>query len=157
MMAGFEIQIAFDIPFYLYSKDQFLLDRMKETAQHFLGPMEVPPAVQKVKYLDKFIVNVEEGFKPSSTNKLFPGFNFQIIHTPGHSPGSVSFYFPKEKVVFSGDVIFAGGGYGRTDFSYCSSSDLQKSIQKLFKLPDETVVYSGHGGETTIGEEKEFY
>jgi glyoxylase-like metal-dependent hydrolase (beta-lactamase superfamily II) len=79
---------------------------------------------------------------------------FQVLHTPGHTPGHVCFYEAGEKVVFDGDVLFHRG-IGRTDLPGGSWQQLLGSIQQvLFALPDETVVYSGHGPATTIGEEK---
>lgn len=75
----------------------------------------------------------------------------KVLETPGHSPGGISLL--EKGVVFSGDTIFADG-FGRTDFSYGSKEDLEKSVKKLFKLPEDTIVYPGHGEETTIGEIK---
>ena len=78
----------------------------------------------------------------------------QVLHTPGHTPGHVCFYEREEKVLFDGDVLFQRG-VGRTDLPGGSWQKLMDSIRRvLFALPDETVVYSGHGGPTTIGEEK---
>jgi hydroxyacylglutathione hydrolase len=79
---------------------------------------------------------------------------FQVLHTPGHTPGHVSFYEPDEGVLFDGDVLFYRG-IGRTDLPGGSWPVLEESIRRvLFALPDETVVYAGHGPATTIGEEK---
>jgi len=78
----------------------------------------------------------------------------EVILTPGHSPGSVSFYNSGAKFVVSGDVLFRSG-IGRTDLPGGNFDVLIKSIRtRLFTLPDDVVVYSGHGPETTIGEEK---
>lgn len=79
---------------------------------------------------------------------------FQVLHTPGHTPGHVCFYERDEGVLFDGDVLFYRG-IGRTDLPGGSWQQLLDSIQRvLFALPDETVVHSGHGLATTIGEEK---
>ena len=79
---------------------------------------------------------------------------FRVLHTPGHTPGHVCFYEPDEGVLFDGDVLFYRG-IGRTDLPGGSWPQLMDSIRRvLFALPDETVVYSGHGPATTIGEEK---
>lgn len=79
---------------------------------------------------------------------------FRVLHTPGHRPGHVCFYEPTEGVLFDGDVLFYRG-VGRTDLDGGSWQQLMDSIQRvLFALPDETVVYSGHGPATTIGDEK---
>lgn len=73
---------------------------------------------------------------------------------PGHSPGSLAFYYPKGKWVIGGDVLFQRS-IGRTDLPGGDMNTLLNSIrQELFTLPDETLVFSGHGGPTTIGEEK---
>jgi hydroxyacylglutathione hydrolase len=80
---------------------------------------------------------------------------FQVLHTPGHTPGHVCFYEPTEGALFDGDVLFFRG-IGRTDLQGGSWQQLMNSIQRvLFALPDETIVYSGHGPATTIGDEKQ--
>ncbi len=80
-------------------------------------------------------------------------FVFNILETPGHSPGSVSFYLEKESIVFSGDALFAQS-IGRTDLPGGNQQQLLESIhQKLLELPEETVVACGHGPTTTIGQE----
>ena len=81
-------------------------------------------------------------------------FKFNIIHTPGHTPSSICFYFKQEKIIFTGDTLFKRG-IGRYDFSYSSKKDLKKSLKKLLKLPEDTVVYPGHGENTTIKDEKD--
>ncbi len=78
-----------------------------------------------------------------------------VLHTPGHSPGSVCFYAPKEQVLFSGDTLFRSG-IGRTDLRGGDYNALIDNIrQKLLTLPPDTTVYCGHGLPTTIGLEKE--
>jgi hydroxyacylglutathione hydrolase len=80
----------------------------------------------------------------------------EIIHAPGHSPGSICFYCKEEKFIIGGDVLF-NGSIGRTDLPMGDHETLLNSIrEKLFVLPDDVVVYSGHGPETTIGNEKKF-
>jgi len=79
---------------------------------------------------------------------------FRVLHTPGHTPGHVCFYEAQEGAIFDGDVLFYRG-IGRADLPGGSMQQLLRSIRRvLFALPDETVVYSGHGPATTIGEEK---
>lgn len=81
-------------------------------------------------------------------------YEFNCIHTPGHSPGSISFYNKQNKLLISGDVLFYGS-IGRTDLPKGNHQQLIDSIkQKLFILDEETKVYSGHGQSTTIGFEK---
>jgi len=78
----------------------------------------------------------------------------QVILAPGHSPGSICFYIPSQGDLMGGDVLFRGS-IGRTDLPGGDSETLLHSIrEKLWVLPDETVVYSGHGIKTTIGYEK---
>ncbi|QKS70924.1 MBL fold metallo-hydrolase [Paenalkalicoccus suaedae] len=82
-------------------------------------------------------------------------FTFELYETPGHSPGSVSYYLPEENTIISGDVLFRGG-VGRTDLFGGDHDTLMDSIHdKMLQLPDETIVKNGHGPDTTIGEEKE--
>jgi glyoxylase-like metal-dependent hydrolase (beta-lactamase superfamily II) len=79
---------------------------------------------------------------------------FQVLHTPGHSPGGVTFYLNHDGVAFDGDVLFQMG-VGRTDLPGGDWDTLMHSIREvLFALPDETVVYPGHGPKTTVGREK---
>ena len=88
----------------------------------------------------------------------YAGLKFQLIHTPGHTPGGICLYNRNEKILFSGDTLFAGS-IGRTDFS---GYDVQKCFEqlvdnirkKLLVLPDDTTVLPGHGEETTIKQEK---
>ncbi len=81
---------------------------------------------------------------------------FEIFHTPGHSPGSLSFYNKNHNILISGDALFKES-IGRTDFPLGDYNTLIKSIkEKLFVLLDETKVYSGHGLLTTIGHEKKY-
>jgi glyoxylase-like metal-dependent hydrolase (beta-lactamase superfamily II) len=78
--------------------------------------------------------------------------HFKIIHTPGHSPGGICLY--GHGILFSGDTLF-NFGIGRTDFPGCSTRQIMESLQnKLMALPDETIVYPGHGPSTTIGQER---
>lgn len=82
------------------------------------------------------------------------GFNAQVFFTPGHTEGSICFYFPDEGVLFSGDTLFCGS-YGRTDFPGGSLSQIISSIKnRLLTLPDETAVCPGHGETTSVGDEK---
>lgn len=82
------------------------------------------------------------------------GITFQVIHTPGHTPGGCCYYQAQEKVLFSGDTLFHGS-VGRTDFPGGSMSQLVRSVrEKLLVLPEDVAVYPGHEGMTAIGFEK---
>lgn len=84
----------------------------------------------------------------------FGNTELKILFLPGHAPGHIGFYDEKEKRIFAGDVLFAHS-IGRTDLPGGNHETLIQSIQqKLFALPDDVVVYPGHGPTTTLGEEK---
>jgi hydroxyacylglutathione hydrolase len=84
------------------------------------------------------------------------GLSGNILHTPGHTQGSVCLHLPAESLLLAGDTLFAGS-VGRTDLPGGDGPTLIRSIhEKLMALPDATVVIPGHGETTTIGEEREF-
>ena len=84
------------------------------------------------------------------------GFSVQMLHTPGHTPGSCCYYLKDEGILFSGDTLFYGS-VGRTDFPTGSGTDMQASVKRLLKeLPETTRVCPGHNEETTIGYEKRY-
>lgn len=103
------------------------------------------------------------GFEPSpDPNRFvvdheriqFGILEFQVIFAPGHSIGHIAFYNEAHKVLIGGDILFKGS-FGRTDLPGGSMEILKKSIhERMFTLPEDTVVYPGHGPTTTIGEEK---
>lgn len=128
---------ATDAPIYLCKDDLFLLDAAS-------GRRFGLPATDPFEYQD---------LKPGDA--VFMGLRCTVIHTPGHSPGSLSFYFPDQGALFSGDVLFFRDT-GRSDLPGGSRPILENETirGKLYKLPDETVVYPGHGPATTIGVEK---
>lgn len=83
------------------------------------------------------------------------GYQFQVLHTPGHTSGSCCYYVESEEVLISGDTLFSKS-VGRSDFPTGSASTLIKSIkEKLFCLPENVMVYPGHNDLTCIGDEKE--
>lgn len=90
----------------------------------------------------------------AGTEKLtFLGREVAVIHTPGHSPGSVSYYWPSEQMVVSGDVLFQGS-IGRTDLPEGDYDTLMASIETLMELSEQTTVYPGHGPKTTLEAEQ---
>ncbi len=99
-----------------------------------------------------------QGVKPDHffhDGELFQVGNLeiQVIHTPGHSPGCVCFYLPKEKTLISGDTLFRGS-IGNLTLPTACAAQMWPSLRKLAALPADTRVIPGHGGETTIGQEK---
>lgn len=132
-----------EIPVYVHElENDWLMDPEKNGSAHFPGFEEI-----RLKPADH-LVNAEGSLSIGE-------FAFCMIETPGHSPGSISFYFPNHSVVFSGDALFFGS-IGRTDLLGGDLGTLLSSIEtKLLTLPDETAVCPGHGLETTVGHEKE--
>lgn len=139
ILAVTELKLAYNIPFLMHKADEFLLKRMGSSAKYFSG-LPADPAPKIDEYL-------EEGdkFKVGKSS-------LKVIGTPGHTPGSIALHSSRLSVVFVGDLVFAEGGVGRTDFAYSSKKDLEKSIKKILKLPEKTTVHSGHGEETDVGE-----
>lgn len=98
----------------------------------------------------------ELDFEPLTDGQTFPLGEVELaaLHTPGHSPGAVSYYAPDLGAVFTGDTLFQGGP-GATGRSYSDFDTIVESIRtRLLTLPDETDVHTGHGPDTTIGAEK---
>lgn len=124
----------------MHQADLFFIDKMTDTAHMYGVNCEQSP--NPIKFInDNDIITLGE-------------LTIKCIHTPGHSPGSISFYFEKERVLISGDVLFYGS-IGRTDLPMGDHNTLISSIKnKLFHLGDDVKVYSGHGPSTSIGFEK---
>ena len=99
----------------------------------------------------------EEAVPVSDGQQLeIAGFQFRVIHTPGHTKGSCCYYLKDEGVLFSGDTVFYGS-VGRTDFPGGSTAEIVRSLHKLVdSLPEETEVFPGHDASTTIGYEKRY-
>jgi glyoxylase-like metal-dependent hydrolase (beta-lactamase superfamily II) len=130
----------FDVGIEVHASEKVLLQRAETQAAMFGVELESPPDPVAI---------IEPG-----TNIEFGEVSWEVLHTPGHSPGSVSFVDRKEGVVFAGDVLFAGS-IGRTDLWQGSLPTLMQSIfGQLIPLGDEFRVLSGHGPETSIGRER---
>jgi glyoxylase-like metal-dependent hydrolase (beta-lactamase superfamily II) len=100
-------------------------------------------------------VHPEAAFMPLSEDQRigFAGTELVVLHTPGHSPGSVCLYVPEVKALFSGDTLFRGGP-GATGQSYSDFPTIIASIRdQLLRLPGDSSVYTGHGNATTVGTE----
>lgn len=87
-------------------------------------------------------------------NKIGP-FKFDVIYTPGHSESSITFYFKEYGIMLDGDFVFYEN-IGRVDLPGGSYQDMLASLEKIKKYPDDTILYPGHGEETTIGHEKKY-
>ncbi|MGG3469990.1 MBL fold metallo-hydrolase [Neobacillus pocheonensis] len=136
-----EVRDSYEIPVYVHKQEEKWLGDPALNGSQFFRLMEeirVRPADHLLK--TEGVMKIGE-------------FEFTVFHTPGHSPGSVSFYFEQEGFVISGDALFQGS-IGRTDLAGGNHNLLLKSIHdKLLTLPEETYVLSGHGPVTTIVDE----
>jgi len=133
-------RLTYRIPFLAHKDDEFLIERAVVQGDVFGVPME------PVDLPDEWI---GEGERLSFGNS-----SMEILHVPGHAPGSLVFYDPIQEFILAGDVLFRGS-IGRTDLPKGNLEQLISHIKdKLLILPDETIVYCGHGPETTIGAEK---
>lgn len=121
----------------------FVSDADKEVVTHPMNqlPPEYPP-IEKLR-----------GLRDLKGLRAETGLDVEVIETPGHTPGGVCYYFPKGKLLLSGDTLFAGS-VGRTDLPGGDMATLMDSLQKLTALPDDTLVIPGHGLHTTIAAEK---
>ena len=141
IMGNAFVKRSFDVELYLHKEDVVTLNMGDQSSQVYgLDQFETSPQP------DKFI---------SEGDRLqFGGIVFDVIFGPGHAPGHVAFYNKDEKILINGDILFKGS-FGRYDLPGGDFATLKRSIQdKLFHLPEDTLVYTGHGPETTIGDEK---
>lgn len=138
-----EIRTALNVPVYLHEAEaDWPADEKLNGSGLFPGiqPLRCKRADQHWQREGKFEVG---------------SFQFELFETPGHSPGSVTYFFQEAAAAFSGDVLFRGG-VGRTDLPGGDHETLMASIHgRMLELPDDTVICSGHGPETTIAGEKE--
>ena len=140
-----EAKRVLSVPIHLHKDDLFLYQNAVRTGMMFGLTVEEPPPV------DRFY----EGEGPIT----FGDYEVRVVHTPGHCPGGVCLAITKAGEtapphLFVGDTLFAGS-IGRTDLPGGDYETLLRSItEQLFRFPDESIVYSGHGPETTIGREK---
>lgn len=138
-----QLKEATDAPVYLHREALNMLQGASMMAAMGAG-IQIPQPPPPDEYMD-------EG------DQIQVGeLTLDILYTPGHAPGHVSFYLADQAVIFSGDVLFEGS-IGRTDFPGSDHETLIRVIkEKLFVLPDRTQVFSGHGNPTTIGAERQY-
>lgn len=126
----------------VHRNDELYIRKHEEVAMMYGLPFEQSP--------------LPESYLEEGELVKFGNSQFEMIFTPGHSPGSITFYSKEQKFIICGDVLFYGS-IGRTDLPGGSFDELIHSIkQKLFPLGDDIKVYNGHGPSTTIGHEKEY-
>ena len=116
------------------------------------------PEVSLAPYIDMPNIELEADSRIDDEDLIHIGnLEFQVISTPGHTKGSVCLYYPEGRQVFTGDTIFSGS-WGRTDLPTGNFVEIMNSISnRLMVLPDETIVYPGHGKVTMISDEKSIY
>ena len=116
------------------------------------------PEVSLAPYIDMPNIELEADSRIDDEDLIHIGnLEFQVISTPGHTKGSVCLYYPEGRLVFTGDTIFSGS-WGRTDLPTGNFVEIMNSISnRLMVLPDETIVYPGHGKVTMISDEKSIY
>jgi hydroxyacylglutathione hydrolase len=124
-----------DLPLSMHRDEEWLLSSYSEQALAFLGMEEIPPPPEDISFL-------KDGdlIKAGSISLL-------VIHSPGHSPGSICLSY--EDILFSGDLIFRGS-VGRTDLPGGDMGQLMISIRRILSLPRNTIIYPGHGPQTTL-------
>lgn len=141
-MAAGELAEEFQIPIYAHEKE-------RET-------LETPDINLSLSMLGKPLVFHADRYVKDGEELTLAGFQIRAIYTPGHTIGGVCYYLEQEKALFSGDTLFQES-IGRTDFPTGSALVLVRSIQeKLMQLPDDTQVYTGHEGMTSIGVERRY-
>ena len=128
-----------DVPILLHEAEQPVYDAAVQQGMMFGFQIEPLPTVEKYVEEGDF-VNVGE-------------LKAEVLWLPGHSPGSVAFYFKDEGLFFGGDVVFKGS-VGRVDLPGCDPKAMRRSLDRVKKLPDDTIILPGHGPRTTVGEEK---
>jgi hydroxyacylglutathione hydrolase len=135
------VKKTYNIPLLLHKEDLKILHSLPDVARMYGVPVAPSPDPDKwMKEGDKILVGQHE---------------LEVMFLPGHAPGHVGLYYPKQKLLISGDVLFYES-IGRTDLPGGNYDTLMKSItEKVLKLPEDVTVYSGHGPETTIKHEKE--
>lgn len=125
------------------AEDAFLIEHLGKQASDLFG----------------FELNEEEApighYFADDEQLRFGSHIFTILHTPGHTPGGCVFYCESEKVAFTGDTLFRMS-IGRTDFEQGNWTKMAESLQMLAKLPADTIIYSGHGPQSTIADERLF-
>jgi glyoxylase-like metal-dependent hydrolase (beta-lactamase superfamily II) len=140
ILGAYYVKDRYKVPLLIHRLDEPTL-RMGPMSSQFYG-------------IHKYTDVAHDGFISEGTSINVGNQTLQVIFVPGHAPGHVAFYHEEQKVLIGGDVLFYRS-IGRTDLPGGDYNTLIKSIhEKIFTLPDEVVVYPGHGPATTVGDEK---
>jgi hydroxyacylglutathione hydrolase len=139
--------------------DHAVVRRRFPDAQILLHPLEISKTKSPTLQIRSFqlpfdIPPLEPDVQVSDNQQLkLGGLEVQVLHTPGHAPGHVAYYFPKQDILVGGDLII-GGSVGRTDLPDSRHEDLEASVRRVMELPDSTKLLGGHGPVTTLGDER---
>jgi len=136
-----DLRDMYEIPVYAYTEEQDILgsSRLNLSSEWAAG----------------YTTKADHLLKDRQTLEL-AGMKFTVLHTPGHTKGGCCYYLSEAKVLFSGDTLFAGT-VGRMDFPTSSGVQMKNSLKKLLtEIPEDVLVYPGHGDTTTIGYEKRY-
>lgn len=144
-MSARALQLAYRIPYYIHNADTFLVERLRDSARHFLGYRnpDPPPEIS---------AHMEDGARIPVGGGIITA-----LHTPGHTPGSMCLYAENDHVLLTGDTLFADGAVGRTDWSYGDRGLLTSSLARILSLPPDTRLLPGHGQETTVRRERTYH
>ncbi len=134
-----DLKIVLKIESYIHEEDLWTFETLWDSGLSVFGLKMPKPEI------DNFF-NGEPSFELGSQV-------IRVIHTPGHTPGSVCYFLPDVKVLFTGDTLFQGS-IGRTDLPGGDPIAMKGSLKKILSLDDDVVVYPGHGARTTIGRER---
>ena len=140
VLGNYHVKDKYKCPFLIHEADLPVLRAVKVYAPNYGFP--------------SYTECLPDSFLKEDDEVVIGNVKAKVLFLPGHAPGHIAFYFENEKKIFSGDVLFRSS-IGRTDLPGGDFDTLIESIhQKLFTLPDDVTVYSGHGPITTLGEEK---
>ncbi|WP_411338080.1 MBL fold metallo-hydrolase [Ruminococcus gauvreauii] len=140
ILAVDDLRDLYEIPVYAYEKEQ---DVLEDSLLNLSAAWDHA-------FTTKADVYVKDNEKLT-----LAGFEITVFYTPGHTHGSCCYYLEEEKILVSGDTLFAGS-VGRMDFPTSSAADMNASIKRLLKLPEDVEVWPGHEQSTTIGHEKRY-
>jgi glyoxylase-like metal-dependent hydrolase (beta-lactamase superfamily II) len=139
-LAALELKLNFNIPIYLHQADLFLYKNADKSAKFWSSSLRGGNPTRQ-SHTKIFRLPPIDLYLENNQTITFGDSHLDVIHTPGHTPGSVCLYC--DPSLFTGDTVFADG-VGRADHSYSSKSDLKKSLQTLAKLKDNSIIYPGH-------------
>jgi glyoxylase-like metal-dependent hydrolase (beta-lactamase superfamily II) len=139
--------------------DHAIVTQHFPAAKVLIHPLDEPklqqPGVQSRMFQLPFTIppRSADGYVNDGDELRIGNLRVKVLHTPGHAPGHVSFHFPDESVLIGGDLII-GGAIGRTDLPGADVHAMAQSVRRVMQLPGETVLLPGHGGQSTLADEK---